>query len=189
MKVQSPGYGLLLEKALNALTNATIAISRHPSRNSLSVYRTIRDFRALQEVSNRDLQNISQYIIRRKYVTISKHGGVAHVELTSKGKTVMQHHALRALQPLKQKVWDHKWRLVMFDIPNHMKTARDGFAATLKRLGFMHYQKSVFICPYPCEEELEVVAEYYGVGEHVDIVAAERITHAESFIQSFGIKV
>lgn len=119
---------------------------------------------------------------------VSKEGGGTHISLTSAGKTVVQRQALRALQPPKQEVWDKKWRLVMFDIPNHMKAARDGFAGTLKRLGFAHYQKSVFICPYPCEEELEVVAEYYGVVEHVDIVTALRISHAESFTKLFGIK-
>ena len=189
MKVRSSSRELLLEKVLNTLINATVAISRHSSRTSLSVYRTLRDFRELQNISDRKLRSVSQYIIGKKYITVRKQEGITEIELTTAGRTVMQHYALRALRPIKQRMWDHKWRLVMFDIPNHMKAARDGFAATLKRLGFIHYQKSVFMCPYPCEEELDVVAEYYGVVGHIEIVTAERITHAESFIKSFGMKL
>ena len=188
MKLKRSQKGELLEKTLNAIGNAVIAISRHPARNSLSVYRAIRDFKDLQDASKRQLQSISRYAVRKKYITVRKSEDSAEIEVTEAGKKLMQRRALHSLKPKRQKTWDGKWRIVMFDVPNHSKKARDAFAATLKRLGFEHFQKSVFLCPYPCEEELEIVADYYDIADCVEVVIAERITHEDSFKRLFGLK-
>ena len=188
MKVGSRRKSDLLCHVLNSVANAAIAISRHPARHSLSVYRALRDFKELQAMSDRQLRYVSRYVINKKYIAIRRHErGHAHIELTRAGTTVVAGNALYALKPVKQAVWDRKWRIVMFDIPNEMKSARDMFAGTLKRFGFERIQKSVFVYPYPCEEELEVVAEYLGIADHIDIILADRITRENSYKKTFGL--
>src|SRR3990167_9469117 len=150
----------LLWKILSTIGNATIAFSSHPSRNSLSVYRALRDFTALQAASDSQLRTISKYIVDKKYITIERTAnGTSTIAVSEAGKTVLDRAALMSLRPKAQKKWDKMWRLVMFDIPTHSKASRDKFAGMLKALGFVHYQKSVFICPHPCEEELEARSE------------------------------
>lgn len=65
------------------------------------------------------------------------------------------------------KHWDGKWRMVLFDIPSSMKKLRDNFRFHLKRLGFYQYQKSVFIHPYPCQEEIDFLLELYSARRYV----------------------
>ncbi|MDO8552173.1 MAG: CRISPR-associated endonuclease Cas2 [bacterium] len=188
MKISSSRKSQLLYKVLSTIGNAAIAISRHPARNSLSAYRALRDFEKLQQASERQLRYISKYIIDKKYIRIRRYGNErAEIELTKAGAKVVARNAIYDLRPAKLAVWDSRWHLVFFDIPNQMKSARDAFAATLKRLGFERYQKSVFICPYPCEEELEVIADYFNITNNIEIAVAERITHENSFKKIFGL--
>ena len=180
--------GELLAKILDTIANAAIAFGRHPSRNSLSVYRALRDFENLQTLSDRQLRMISRYVIERKYVKISRSvSGDSTISVTENGKAIVAYQALLSLKPKPQNVWDRMWRLVMFDIPTEMKSARDRFASVLKTLGFVHYQKSVFICPHPCEEELEVIAEYLGISQYIDIVLAKCISREREYRREFDL--
>ncbi len=178
----------VLGRVLSTVANAAIAMARHPGNTSLSAYRTMREFEKLQDISDRQLRSVSRYIVAKKHISITKQGNTAEIVLSESGKKIVAHQALLALKPQKQKIWDKKWRIVIFDIPNRLKTARDGFAATLKRLDFIHVQKSVFISPYPCEEELEVVADYFGVADCIEIIIAERIWHEQKYKSHFGLK-
>ena len=131
---------------------------------SLSVYRALRDLKALQAASDRQLRTISKYIVDKKYIRIERTAdGTSAISVSEAGKQ----WSIAALMALVDR--SHRrhgtgvWRSVMFDVPTHSKQSRDRFAGMLKALGFVHYQKSVFICPHPCEEELEAVAEYLGM--------------------------
>lgn len=188
MKVGESKRGDTLLKILTTIGNAAIAFSRHPSRNAASVYRMARDFRELQDISDRELRSMSRYIIENKYITIHKGSVRNTIEITEKGKARIARGALFDLKPRRAKKWDRKWRIVLFDVPNHMKSARDAFAATLKSFGFERLQKSVFICPYPCEEELKVVADYFDISECVDIIVAEHISRESEFKKLFDLK-
>ena len=180
--------GVLLYKVLTTIGNASIALAKNPGRTTGSLHRAFREFDALQEATDEQLRNLSKYIVGRKYVTIRKNPyGFVEITLTENGKRAMQSAAIRVLRPLKQPNWDRKWRIVIFDIPNYAKRSRDAFAATLKRLGFLPIQNSVFVCPYPCEEELEVVADFYGVSENIDIIVAEHITKEKEWKRVFGL--
>src|SRR3989344_4593151 len=53
--------------------------------------------------------------------------------------------------------WDKLWRLVIFDIPEEERTGRMALAAKLKELGFYPLQKSVFIHPYECKDEIDFI--------------------------------
>jgi len=180
--------GERLVKVLSTIANVAIAFSRHPSRNSLSVYRALRDFDDLQTISDRQLRMVSRYIVDKKYVKITRNApGTATISITENGKAVVEYQALLRLKPTPQNVWDGMWRLVMFDIPSEKKDARDRFAGTLKTLGFVRYQKSVFICPHPCEEELEAVAEYLDVLKYIDILLAKRISRDREYRAEFNL--
>ena len=68
---------------------------------------------------------------------------------------------------IKKQVWDNKWRLVFFDIPEKYRWGRDSLRKKLKELGFFELQKSVFIFPYECKDEVDFIIEYYGIRKHV----------------------
>lgn len=69
--------------------------------------------------------------------------------------------------------WDKKWRIVIFDIPEELHSARVRFRRKLKSLGFVMLQKSVFVFPYPCHEEIGDICNKLEVSDCVDIIVAE----------------
>ena len=84
---------------------------------------------------------------------------------------------------LRNKKWDKKWRVIIFDIPEELHNERNNLRRKLKSLGFYILQKSVFVFPYPCEEELGDLCAKIGVGDYVDIIVAESIGFKEEEIK------
>ena len=55
---------------------------------------------------------------------------------------------------------DQKRRLVMFDFPARFERVRRPFRDKLTDFGLVSYQKSIFIYPYECQEEIRTLAEF-----------------------------
>jgi len=68
------------------------------------------------------------------------------LELTEKGKKNIKKRF--PLFTLNHKVWDNKWRIVIFDIEEKNKIIRETLRRKLKELGFGQLQKSVWITPH-----------------------------------------
>src|SRR3989344_5431638 len=68
---------------------------------------------------------------------------------------------------IKEKAWDKKWRTVFFDVPEKYRWGRDSLRIKLKELGFYELQKSVFVFPYECQDEVDFIIEYYGIRKYV----------------------
>jgi len=164
----------VLPKVLSTLGNAGLAILSGADRSSRGAHRMFRTFDELQTISDERLYQTVRYAIGKKYIRISSRGDKQHIELTNKGKRLAGREAIAQLRPRAQK-WDRKWRLVLFDIPEEFKKSRDGFASDLKRIGFVPIQKSAFVFPHPCFEELEVVADFHGVGSFVTFAVVEKL--------------
>ncbi|MEK7117894.1 MAG: hypothetical protein AAB861_03935 [Patescibacteria group bacterium] len=92
--------------------------------------------------------------------------------LTDKGKKKALTFNIDNMEIKKPKVWDKKWRMVVFDIPEKKRAARDVLRETLKRLGFYEFQKSVLVHPYPCQDEIDYIIEYFDIRPWVRIVTA-----------------
>ena len=51
--------------------------------------------------------------------------------------------------------------------PKKKKKGRDALAAKLKGLGFYPVQKSVFIHPYECKDEVDFITELFDIVPYV----------------------
>lgn len=85
----------------------------------------------------------------------------------------------------KKKKWDKKWRIVIFDIPQDMHKQRNYFRDRIKSLGFYMLQKSVFVFPYPCEEELNEVCSRLNISDYVDVIRADSVGFQEEEIKKY----
>ncbi len=84
--------------------------------------------------------------------------------------------------------WDGKWRVVIFDIPGHMERQRHAFRNKIKALGFRMIQRSVFVIPYPCEQELADLCRKLKLSDYVDVILAESIlSHEDDLRKAFGL--
>ena len=84
--------------------------------------------------------------LRAGYIEKIEKDGEIYIRITSSGAKMIQRDF--PLLSLQNKTWDHKWRIVMFDIAEIQKKKRDYLREKLKELGFGMLQKSVFISPH-----------------------------------------
>ena len=57
--------------------------------------------------------------------------------------------------------------MVVFDIPENKNRGRKALAAKLKELNFYPMQKSVFIHPYECKDEIDFITELFELAPYV----------------------
>ena len=109
-------------------------------------------------------------------IEIKKQGSQIYINLTEEGKkkaSFLQINDLRINQP---KRWDRKWRLVIFDIAQLKKVYREAFRGKLKELRFSQLQKSVWIHPYDCVSEIDILKEFFGLTDNeLRLIVAEEI--------------
>lgn len=91
---------------------------------------------------------------------------------------------LKISAPMK---WDKKWRLVLFDIPEAKKSGRLALTRKIKQLGFRQLQKSVWIFPYPCRAEIELVCVQYEVDEYVSYIETSYLDNQDILQKQFNI--
>ena len=176
-----------LPRFLSTMLNATVAFSLPSSHTSKGAYHAFRYFDELQALTQRQLRDTVRHAIRGKYVVITGNGKSRRLVLTQKGKRLINKEALETLKPLRQSVWDKKWRMVMFDIPEEFKNRRDSFAAGLKCMGFMPIQKSCFVFPFPCFEEFEVLADFHHVRSFTTFLTIESLEKSHALARHFKL--
>ena len=111
--------------------------------------------------------------LRAGYIEKIEKDGEIYIRITSSGaKRIQRDFPLLSLQ---NKTWDHKWRIVMFDIAEIQKKKRDYLREKLKELGFGMLQESVFITPHDILRDFLEYAESIGLRDSVDILEASYI--------------
>lgn len=137
----------------------------------------IRDRKYIKKkLDERKIAKILERLKRNRLIILSEENGKFKVELTEKGKRKVKEIQFRNMKIEKPESWDGKYRLVIFDIPEkHKKRARDALREKLKELGFYPLQKSVWVCPYPCEKEIQFLVELFDIYPYVNIILAENI--------------
>lgn len=126
-----------------------------------------------------ELRKSINYLTDRRYVKKTdrrKRREIEEIKLTDLGSKQVIKNALDGLTLSGQKKWDKKWRIVMFDIPNRHKHARDGLRMRLKSIGFYQLQESVFVFPHQCKEEVDFCTYIYNVPEYVRFAETELLS-------------
>ena len=123
----------------------------------------------------RIVRSLMRLRTNRFIIVEEKRDGKLIVQLTEKGKRKTEEINIERLEIKKQDIWDKKWRIIAFDIPDKKKRARDALRQKLKELDFYQLQKSVFVCPYPCEKEIQFLCEFFDINYCVNIIMADNI--------------
>ena len=132
-------------------------------------------------------QKYSELIAQGIFKRINSSGG-SRIELTEKGKRLAEGLALRdELRPERQRKWDQKWRIIMFDVWERRRKVRDELRQTLKEVGFVKIQDSAWAYPYPCEKLLIFLRTHLKLGRGILYVVADEIEHDEQFRLNFKL--
>lgn len=124
----------------------------------------------MQQLIDKLDDDYSELQIRKRVYSLRNHGLIAgdikqDLTLTAKGALALEDLSFRQLKQYKK--WDKKWRVVIFDIPESKRPARDQIRRLVKDLGFLKLQISVWAHPLPCLEQFKLIRESYGIQEHL----------------------
>lgn len=129
-----------------------------------------------------------RYLKRLKYIDLESIGDNKYrVKITNKGLARAMEGAFRLGEIYKNQKWDGKWRVVIFDIPEKHKSAREGFRIKLADMGFRRMQDSSFISPYPCEKEIIFLSNMYCISSYIHFMESEYLFDDEEFRKFFRL--
>ncbi len=138
-------------------------------------------------------RNYLKQIVREFYVDrlVSEQentDGTKTLMLTEKGKKRAISFNFSKIKIKIPPVWDGLWYLVIFDIPEKHKWARLSLRDKLLDLGFFQYQKSVYIYPFACKDEVDFVVEYFEMRRYVRYGILSHITNEAELLLRFNLK-
>lgn len=136
--------------------------------------------------NRRRLKAALRRLQRSGVIEESEHEGEIVFKITEKGKLKLFKYRLEDLQ-LNQHGWDRKWRLVAYDIPKGKKNQAEAFRTLLKKMSFYQLQKSLWLTPYSCANEIEFLKELYNLKNHVTILTLSRLEGETEYRKYFGI--
>lgn len=110
------------------------------------------------------------------------------LKLTEKGKIKLLKYDLKNLKLKKPEKWDKKWRLIIYDVPKNKNSVRELFRRYLRGMNFLKLQASVYLTPYPCEEEIEFLRNYYGIINEVIVLTVSSIEQEEAYKNYFKLQ-
>lgn len=111
--------------------------------------------------------------------------GTFSVSITRAGQKALVKYDVDTISIKNKREWDGVWRIFLFDIPVRKKAARAALLAKLKELGFVMLQKSVWAHPYPCRNELAVIAKAFEVEPYIRFHEAYSMSHEEKIRIAF----
>lgn len=123
---------------------------------------------------------------KQEVVSIKEIDGKVRIELLDKGKRRVLAYKFEEML-IKKGKWDGWWRIVIFDIPEYKRNARDFLRAKMKELGFYILQKSVLVTPWKCREEIDFIKHFYEVGEFVNLIQAKSFDGEEKVRRYFNL--
>ena len=128
-----------------------------------------------REIDRRKLYSEIKKLYQSKLITKKKNpDGSFTFLLTDRGKLRALTYRFQEMK-IERKNWDGKWRIVVYDIPEKIKKGRDALRAKLKGLGFHELQKSVFVFPYECKNEIDFIIEFFNLRKYVRVGVLETI--------------
>jgi DNA-binding PadR family transcriptional regulator len=128
-----------------------------------------------------------QKLHRRGLVYVFEQDGEEVVRLTEKGQRELLRYQLKEKR-LKKWRWDGKWRLLIFDIEEKRRFARDRARSDMLSFGFVRLQDSVWVYPYECEKVVELLKAQYRIGKEMLYIVTENFEGAEALKKKFSIK-
>ena len=87
----------------------------------------------------------------------------------------------------KNKKWDGKWRVLIFDIHESRRFDRTNIRQALISIGFMRLQDSVWVYPYSCENIISLLKTETETEENVLYMIVEALENDEEVKKYFGL--
>jgi len=167
------------------VAGVSLSLTRRPDQYFHIVKSATKEW---QKINHKSLHSAIQRLYQSQMIKcVDNKDGTTALTLTVDGKERILNYNLDNLEIKKQNKWDGLWRIVIFDIPESKKRARDALSLKLKNMGMLAIQKSVFLCPYECKDEIDFVVEFFNLKPFVRFIIAKDIDIALDLKQKFQL--
>ncbi|MEK7607292.1 MAG: hypothetical protein AAB444_03810 [Patescibacteria group bacterium] len=182
----------LLELELSALKHGGISLSASEGawERAYAMPGYFAERRAgRQERRKRQLYDLIRSLKRQSLLEEYRDGNEKFYRLTARGSFEACRGRLMAECERQKKVpWDGNWRMVLFDVPETKRQFRDYLRTLLKQLGFLQWQRSVWVSPYAYGKEFREHLKLLELLTFVEIFEVAKIPNEERFIKKFKIQ-
>ncbi len=125
---------------------------------------------------------------KRQLIDLKRENNQVFVKVKDKNSILIIKYSLRELLNLKKrKKWRGKWFLVVFDVPEEERKKRDYLRRFLKEIGFYPYNQSVYVFPYECEKEINLIKKIVEGGKYISYIVAEKLEKEENLKRYFNL--
>lgn len=148
----------------------------------------MRGHRNWKKYNSKKVSNTFYNLKRQGYLNIEEKNHQIYISLTEEGKKKAGWFQIDALKINKPEKWDGKWRIVIFDIVQPQNLKRNAFRGKIKELGFYPLQKSVWVYPYPCQDEISLLRDFFDLSQRdICLIVAENIENQKLLQKAFGL--
>ncbi|MEK7664771.1 MAG: CRISPR-associated endonuclease Cas2 [Patescibacteria group bacterium] len=141
-----------------------------------------------QKINKNELKREIRNLYRSKLIKEKKNSdGSLTFILSEKGKLKALTYHFDKMK-IEKNNWDGKWRIVVFDVPEKLRRGRDALREKIKKLGFYELQKSVFVFPYNCKDEIDFIIEFFGIRKYVRYGVLDYIDNELHLKNNFRLK-
>lgn len=167
------------------LSGVALGLSRSPK----GYFRILRETqKAWKDIERKRLYTLVREFYNDRLIDYKEDkDGSVKIVLTKEGQKKALKFKIDEMEIKKPSKWDGEWRIVIFDIPERFKKAREALRLKLKELGFLELQKSVFVLPYECEDEINFIMEVFLIRPFVRFVRAKSFTNEEQMKIKFNL--
>ncbi|MBI2450797.1 MAG: CRISPR-associated endonuclease Cas2 [Parcubacteria group bacterium] len=163
----------------------TLSLTSRPDIYFKIIKETAKEWK---KINQRNLKEAIKRLYQSKLLDYKNNkDGTVKLILNDNGKKRVLEYNLDQLKIKKPLKWDNLWRLVIFDIPESKKRGRNALALKLKELGFYPLQKSVFIYPYECRDEINFIVEIFDLAPYVRFLRVKNIDIELDLKRYFGL--
>ena len=120
-------------------------------------------------------------------ICIFERNGETVIRLTEKGAQELLRYQMRE-KNLEKRSWDRKWRVIIFDIEEKRRYARDRIRQEMQSFGFVKMQESVWVYPHECEQIVALLKAKYKIGKELVYITAGDIENDEWLRKEFRLE-
>lgn len=176
--------GLSAREVLRFLGNACAAYGLVFSKGKSRRYELDKCLEEYARESSEFLKKV-RYLKMRGYINQYCEGKAGYIEITKEGIDHLSQIDIECISVVRPAEWDKKWRIVIFDIPEKEKVLRNMIRRKLYQIGFLQIQKSVFIFPFECTSEVNLICDNYGGRKYLKYLIADIIEGENDIIEKF----
>ncbi len=148
----------------------------------------LRNHRTWKKYPKKKIGDTFSNLRKQGFIEIKREVNQIYICLTEEGRKRAGMFQINNLEIKKSKKWDKKWRMVIFDIPQLKKTQREAFRGKLKELGFYCLQKSAWVYPFECRDEIELLRDFFGLSEdELRLIVAEKLGNDNKLLGYFKL--